>query len=403
MKKNRAGKNGEKVDDSRAVKLSVIVPVYNSKEYLEKCVDSIINQEYKDLEIILVDDGSTDGSGEICDRYKEDNKVCVIHQNNRGCMLSRLQGLQRSRGEYIGFVDSDDWIASDMYKTLMSVAEREQCDIVSMCYTAVREEKDDREEDGTLFGLYKEGRNLDILLSNMMYDAEKKRRGIHPALWSKVIRKELLQKAFTGIDGSIILGEDAAIFYPCCLNAKSVFAMKEYKYFYRIRKDSMCRDLTVDTFSQIHLFHQYMEKILAEYGTKYDLFKQLKKYVWTFLELGLRQIFKIRAGVAYVFPYPNVEKGSDVIVYGAGEVGQSYYDQIQENQYCNIVAWVDKNKNFRNNVEEVGRVLELNHAKIIIAIKSEDVAKEIINELSGLGVSEERMLWTKPQQLLSSI
>lgn len=99
--------------------LSVIVPVYNTEIYLERCIDSIISQTYKNLEIILVDDGSTDRSGIICDEYKQkDERIRVVHQKNAGPSAARNCGLDIARGKYIGFVDSDDYIAADMYENL---------------------------------------------------------------------------------------------------------------------------------------------------------------------------------------------------------------------------------------------------------------------------------------------
>ena len=119
-------------------KVSVIVPIYNTKRYLYKCIDSIINQTFKELEIILVDDGSTDGSSEVCDEYAgKDERIKVIHQENKGLVYSRYIGVSNAAGEYIGFVDSDDWIAHDMYAILMSEVDKKQYDIVSMGYTAV--------------------------------------------------------------------------------------------------------------------------------------------------------------------------------------------------------------------------------------------------------------------------
>lgn len=111
--------------------ISIIVPVYNVERYLEKCIDSIIDQTYKNLEIILVDDGSTDKSGEICDLYaKKDNRVRVFHKRNGGLASARNKGLEVAGGKYIGFVDSDDYIASDMYESLHRYM-REDVDVVS--------------------------------------------------------------------------------------------------------------------------------------------------------------------------------------------------------------------------------------------------------------------------------
>ena len=111
--------------------ISVIVPIYNTELYLERCIDSIINQTYKNLEIILVDDGSTDRGGEICDAYgKKDSRVKVIHKKNGGAATARNRGLEIAGGEYIGFVDSDDYIAQDMYESLCKYL-NEDIDIVT--------------------------------------------------------------------------------------------------------------------------------------------------------------------------------------------------------------------------------------------------------------------------------
>ena len=99
--------------------ISIIVPVYNVDKYIERCIQSIINQTYKNLEIILIDDGSTDKSGAICDKYsKIDNRINVIHKKNGGLSEARNVGLDIARGDYIGFVDSDDYIHPQMYELL---------------------------------------------------------------------------------------------------------------------------------------------------------------------------------------------------------------------------------------------------------------------------------------------
>jgi len=111
--------------------ISVIIPVYNVEAFLERCIDSVINQIYPHLEIILIDDGSTDKSGDICDRYAQaDGRIVVVHQKNAGLSAARNRGLDIAKGEYIGFVDSDDYIDADMYQALYNKAVETGCDIV---------------------------------------------------------------------------------------------------------------------------------------------------------------------------------------------------------------------------------------------------------------------------------
>ena len=111
--------------------ISIIVPVYNVEKYLEKCVNSIVNQTYKNLEIILVDDGATDNSGKLCDELaKIDNRIKVYHKENGGLSDARNYGVERATGDYIGFVDSDDYIDSEMYEELYEAIKKENVDVV---------------------------------------------------------------------------------------------------------------------------------------------------------------------------------------------------------------------------------------------------------------------------------
>ena len=112
--------------------ISIIIPVYNTKEYLTQCVESIIDQTYKDIEIICVDDGSTDGSKEILEKYaKYDNRIKIISQENHGESYARNVGLSNAKGDYIAFCDCDDWIDNNMYETLIQEMQNDDLDIVA--------------------------------------------------------------------------------------------------------------------------------------------------------------------------------------------------------------------------------------------------------------------------------
>lgn len=120
-------------EESKKPLISVIIPIYKVEKYLHKCVDSVINQTYSNLEIILVDDGSPDGCGRVCDEYAaKDSRIRVIHKENGGLSDARNAGLDIATGEYIGFVDSDDYIAQNMYEILLKNAEKSNADI-SLC------------------------------------------------------------------------------------------------------------------------------------------------------------------------------------------------------------------------------------------------------------------------------
>lgn len=110
--------------------MSIIVPTYNVKLYVEECVDSLLNQKYVDCEIIIVDDGSTDGSSEVCDKLKlKDSRIIVVHQKNGGLSAARNTGLKHAKGEYIGFIDSDDIVSPSMFSDMINTLEKNKADV----------------------------------------------------------------------------------------------------------------------------------------------------------------------------------------------------------------------------------------------------------------------------------
>ncbi len=122
--------------------ISVIVPIYNVDNYLEKCIDSIINQSYKNLEIILIDDGSTDDCGIICDKYKKnDERIIVIHKKNEGLSSARNKGLDIAKGNLISFIDGDDYIEHNMLATLKKNMEKYESDISICCCNHIKNNK----------------------------------------------------------------------------------------------------------------------------------------------------------------------------------------------------------------------------------------------------------------------
>lgn len=181
---SRVGETLEKV--LKTPKISIIVPVYNGEKYLEKSVDCILSQTLSDLELILVDDGSQDQSGAICDRYaREDRRVRVIHQENQGVSVARNMGIAQACGTYIGFVDADDWIAGDMLEQMLEQAQKTDSDVVMCDAWTVFE--DGRQEPDTIVQL-----NTDCILDHKSLTAD-----LLPdfagAIWRCIYRTDLIR------------------------------------------------------------------------------------------------------------------------------------------------------------------------------------------------------------------
>lgn len=220
--------------------LSVIVPVYNVRMYLKECVESIISQTYSNLEIILVDDGSTDGSGEQCDKYaSEDERIIVIHKKNGGLISSRKAGVQAARGEYVTFVDGDDWIELDLYEKIFKNI-NSKCDVLCCGY------KWDKEIEYNIItnlaenGEYKEESIRQKLILGLFCNESTMRGTINYSVWSKVFRKELLYKNLMEMREDYAYGEDVVCMLPCILDAKYIIVDNDIcGYHYRWNESSM--------------------------------------------------------------------------------------------------------------------------------------------------------------------
>lgn len=163
--------------------LSIIVPVYNVKSYLKKCVESIINQTYTNLQIILVDDGSTDGSQDICDEFAQrDSRIVVIHKENGGLSTARNVGMDRAKGAYIAFVDSDDWLEPNMYEALISQLEKHEADIVACSFYECK--GDEKKAVG-------DSKNIRVIDTEEIFINKNQLRFL---VWNKVFRRSFVEE-----------------------------------------------------------------------------------------------------------------------------------------------------------------------------------------------------------------
>lgn len=205
--------------------ISVIVPVYNTELYLRQCLDSILCQTYRDLEILLIDDGSTDKSGKICDEYaKCDNRIIVIHTKNHGLSSARNLGLRNAKGEYVGFVDSDDYIEPNMYECLYRQIEKTGADI-SNC-GGWREYQNSKFDYNVFDGLLIGTEQIRALILGQ----------ISNAAWNKLYKRN----CWTGIrfpEGHNY--EEYATAYRIFLKTHSISCISKHLYHYRMRVGSI--------------------------------------------------------------------------------------------------------------------------------------------------------------------
>lgn len=207
-------------------KISIIVPVYNVKTYIEECIESIIQQSYQNLEIILIDDGSNDGSGEICDTYgRKDPRIKVLHKENGGVSSARNKGLEIASGDYIGFVDSDDVCKKNMYEKMLEVYKNDSS--IDFCYCDI----------------FQDGK-VDSRGENGVIDKSSKMKLVFPfgaSLWNGLFKKNKLKDIF--FDESYFYGEDLLFLIRYLKNIEGrIYHLKCPLYSYRTNENSITND-----------------------------------------------------------------------------------------------------------------------------------------------------------------
>lgn len=383
--------------------ISVVVPVYNTEAFLPKCVESILHQTYQNLEIILVDDGSTDKSLAVCEEFRlRDKRVKVLHKERGGQTSARKHGLMAARGEMIAFVDSDDWIEPDMYEKLISCYEETGCDMVSSGFIrdyAVTGQTvcvlDNYEE-----ALYE---NLEEeIYPTMLYNDGSQGHGICRALWNKLFKRDRLTSVFEKISDRVFYGEDALTLYSYCMRIKSIYILRKAFYHYNVRQGSTCSVSDERLLYNNFLLYSGLREVFMEAANPYALMRQLKRYVFSLEFHNLKYLYRIDAGSLglWEFSYPDELFDRKFVLYGAGGCGQALFRRIYRmRKEGNMVTWLDK--------EAAGRTEEcdyhigypdtlpgLEYDILIVAMKDEHTARQVMESLQKeYAVEKDKLIW----------
>ncbi len=374
--------------------ISVIVPIYMIDRYIGLCIESILNQTYKNLEIILVDDGGKDRCPEICDLYaKKDDRIKVIHKANGGLVSARKAGLQQSNGEYISYVDGDDWIGPGFIEGLFTSAKTSDADMVCAGYTRSLFDKAETFTDTVDAGIY-EGDNLKKLWKVMLSNIPFYRPGISTFSWCKLYKREILLDVQSNVDYRISNGEDAAVTYPALLKCKKIAVIDNVAYHYRQREDSMLKQKTgySGEAQQLKYLYDYLVNWADRTDEALGIRSQVIDYV---LSLAI-----MRSGGRLPHDdystFDTAYYGKNVVVYSAGTFGQQLINRFKETEHCNVVAWIDDDHwEYRRcclNVDPVETITGLYYDYILIASVNELVVEKIKDRLRDLGVSDKKIL-----------
>lgn len=232
------------------LKVSVIVPIYNAEKYLVQCLDSIYSQTLKDIEIILINDGSTDRSADICKKYLTDSRTVYYYKENEGLAAARQDGMERASGEYIGFVDSDDWIEPDMYEKMYQAAVSNHSDVV-FC-NCIENEDGHRFTPEMRSGAFdREQIKKDILPGTLAYiDKKGGKRAIRWSNCLRLYRREFLKENGICFDRRFRRSQDLQLTYRSALYAQNYYYLgDDYLYHNRVVNDSLSRGYTKNMWS----------------------------------------------------------------------------------------------------------------------------------------------------------
>lgn len=244
-------------------KISIVIPVYNVEKYLSECLDSVINQTYKNLQIILVDDGSTDSSGKICDVYAEkDNRITVVHQKNAGAGAAKNTGLELIDGDYFSIIDSDDYIELDMYEKMVNSLEKYNADIVQCLFRNVYV-NDSFDRKYKIKGNYPKVLTSKSFLKEYLYDWK------YAIFANKVFKSSLLKEIRFPVGRKI---DDEFFTYKLVCNAKKVVNIDNILYNYRMRKTSVMNENDTD-----RLIYDRIDCFIERYNYVSDIYPSLKK------------------------------------------------------------------------------------------------------------------------------
>lgn len=390
--------------------VTVIVTVYNTCEYIRKCIDSVRSQTYQNLEIIIVDDGSTDGSSEICDQIKvEDARISVIHKENGGVVSARKAGLENAKGEYAIIIDSDDWMEEAMIFDLHKIAVENCADIVTSGY--YRDNGDNvfaKCVDGLEEGVYQSKNDKEYFYRNFIaFEGNTDKVGITGSLWNKLIKTSLLKESHREMNTSVRHGEDVAIVYHCCAAAGTIAITHSVYYHYFVRAGSATFKSDSDYFSGVNSIYLFLRQEFEKNGYKVILLQQLEKLILRRILFGLSWLgMNWKATIPYYdFDKRIIEKNAKILLYGAGKVGQSYYKHIYADKLYKLTGWVDKNylyyRELGMEVSEVKILEQLEYDYIILAFKYENMAVAVKMELlEEYKIDENKILWLPPTNII---
>lgn len=378
--------------------ISVVITIFNKEEYLVKAIESIQNQTLKDIEIICVNDGSTDSSGVIIEQLaKNDNRIKVIHTENRGQVAATKLGINVASAKYIGFVDADDWVEENMYEILYYEMKNNKLDFIS---SGVIRENETYDYDRAEEGIYQSNKELKGLFKNFLYTESSFVQKVFGNMPSKLFVRDTLLESSQNINNSINFREDDCFTYSYMMRCKRIKILHRAFYHYTYNEQSVSNKADDMFFLRVNYFYMFLKKEFSMFEYGKEVLPQLDCYFARTLVLGIRY----KAGLSlegYVsVEYPFIFK-KRVAVYGAGEYGKKFIHKLIADEQRELVCVFDRDWSNKKNeinlinlsVDSPDNVLKYEFDVIAIAILDKRIGAQVKKLLINLGVTDEKIVF----------
>ena len=368
-----------------SIKISVIIPVYNVEKYIKKAIESVINQTYKNLEIILVDDGSTDNSGFICDEYANiDERITVIHKENGGIVSARKTGINLADGDYAVNLDPDDWIEATAYEQVVKIIEERHPDIIA--YGMKKEFNGFIESQPIQLaeGQYNQN-EFWIAFCNKVSKYPFYEQPIDMSQCDKVVKTELFKKHQSNCNEALKKNVDDAVIFPMLLDMKSIYIESRCWYHYCVRKTSILwqtkngDDIRYKMLA-LHLIDAYKRYNKIDGCSKEFLLYKLVHHMMMDIPDALFEIEQCKI-------YPQIKKNNNIVIYGKGVFANRFIENIRMSNYCNIVENVDS-----KDADKLKYIDANKYDYIVIAIFSAATVLSVLDLLKKMNIDENKIL-----------
>lgn len=434
-------------------KVSVIIPVYNAEPYLRQCLDSVINQTLKEIEIICVDDGSTDHSLEILESYADkDSRVRILTQENRSAGVARNRGLAEAEGEYLSFLDADDFFETNMLEISYRDALSKNADIIvfrsnqydDRKHTYINSAwtiKENYLPDLEVFAHGDVRHNFFEIFAGWTWDKLFRRhfiqknditfqdqKSINDLLFvysalARARRIAVVQDVFahkrTNNENSISSNFSSSKQWECVYYA--LLALKEklvsWGIYEELKQDYINYALkftlwNVNKFIHTETYAELYKKLKNGWLENLGILDEPAPYFYDqgnfnklseILELNAEEykcIAEVRTADQgnFLFPFELVKQRSKIILYGAGDAGKTFYRQIKYTNFCEITAWCDRQYQLLGHLYcDPEKIRELDFDCIVIAVNDESLALRIVSDIKSMGVGVDKIIWRKPE------